>query len=98
MNQITGLNSSSPLTEALSAKAPTKPDGGFKNLFLDSINQVNQMQQEADKAVESLMTGGDANPAKVLTAIQKADMSFRMLQQIRNKVVQAYQEIKEIRI
>ncbi len=44
------------------------------------------------------MTGGDVNPAEVLTAVQKADMSFRMMMQIRNKLVQAYQEMKDIRI
>ena len=44
------------------------------------------------------MTGGDVDPTSVLTSIQKADMSFRMMMQIRNKLLQAYQEIKEIRI
>ena len=38
------------------------------------------------------------NPAEVLTAVQKADMAFKMMQQIRNKLVEAYQEIKEIQI
>ena len=44
------------------------------------------------------MTGGDVNAAEVLTAVQKADLSFRMMTQIRNKLVEAYQEVKEIRI
>ena len=70
----------------------------FKNLVLEAIDHVNQMQQNADQAVETLMTGGDANPAEVLTAMQKSDMTFRLMMQIRNKLVQAYQEIKEIRI
>jgi flagellar hook-basal body complex protein FliE len=70
----------------------------FKNLLLEAIDQVNAMQQGADRAVEQLMTGGDVSPAEVLTAVQKADLSFRMMLQIRNKLVQAYQEIKDIRI
>ncbi len=78
---------------------PTKsPETDFKSLIMESINQVNDMQQNADVAIETLMTGGDINPAEVLTAIQKADMSFRMMQQIRNKLMDAYREIKEIRI
>ncbi|QDT00055.1 flagellar hook-basal body complex protein FliE [Adhaeretor mobilis] len=72
--------------------------GSFKNFLLDSIQDVNAMQQQADTAVESLMTGGDADPAAVLTAVQKADMAFRMMLQMRNKAMQAYQEIKDIRI
>jgi flagellar hook-basal body complex protein FliE len=74
-------------------------DGGsFKDVLLKSIQDVNTMQQQADKAVETLMTGGDADPAAVLTAVQKADLAFRMMMQMRNKVMQVYQEVKDIRI
>ena len=38
------------------------------------------------------------NPAEVLTAVQKADIAFRMMMQIRNKMVQAYQEVQNIRM
>ena len=70
----------------------------FKDYLLDSIKQVNTMQQDADKAVETLFTGGDVNPAEVLTAVQKADLAFRMMMQIRNKLVSAYEDIQNIRI
>ena len=70
----------------------------FKDYLMDSIKQVNSMQQDADNAVETLFTGGDVNPAEVLTAVQKADIAFRMIMQIRNKLVSAYQEIQDIRI
>ena len=71
-----------------------EPQQTFKDLLVQSIDQVNNMQQDADVAV----TGGEINPAEVLTAVQKADMAFKMMQQIRNKLVEAYQEIKEIQI
>ena len=80
----------------LDAAKPQSPS--FKDMLLDSVQQVNSMQQEANKAVENLMTGGDANPAEVLTAVQKADLAFRTVMQIRNKLVQAYQDIQNIRI
>lgn len=70
----------------------------FKNMLVDSIREVNSMQTQANQAVENLFTGGDANPAEVLTAVQKADLAFRMVMQVRNKLVQAYQEIKDIRV
>jgi flagellar hook-basal body complex protein FliE len=70
----------------------------FKNMLLDSIQEVNSAQLEADRAVENMFTGGDTNPAEVLTAVQKADLAFRMMMQVRNKLVQAYQEVKDIRI
>ena len=70
----------------------------FKNMLLEALNQVNNMQQEADQAVQQLVTGGDVNPAEVLTSLQKADMSFRLMLQIRNKLVSAWQEVNNIRI
>ncbi|MHB1035599.1 MAG: flagellar hook-basal body complex protein FliE [Pirellulales bacterium] len=90
----------SPASTGFASAAAEKAQGGpsFKNVLLDSIHQVNSMQQEADQAVKSLATGGDVNPAEVLTAVQKADIAFRMMMQIRNKLVQAYDEVKNIRV
>ena len=78
--------------------ADIEPSTNFRDLLLQSIDQVNTMQHDADVAVETLATGGDINPAEVLTAVQKADMAFKMMQQIRNKLMEAYREIQEIRI
>jgi flagellar hook-basal body complex protein FliE len=70
----------------------------FKDLLVNSIEQVNTMQLEADQAVETMFTGGEINPAQVLTAVQKADLAFRLTMQMRNKLMEVYQEIKDIRI
>lgn len=88
---------SQPLTLAGVNKTDAA-SGSFKNILLDSIQQVNSMQQDADSAVEKLMTGGDANPAEVLTAVQKADLAFKMMIQVRNKLQTAYEEIQAIRV
>ena len=76
----------------------TSATGSFKDFLLKSIDDVNSAQQQADKAVESLMTGEDVAPAAVLTAVEKADLAFRLMMQMRNKVMTTYQEIKDIRI
>jgi flagellar hook-basal body complex protein FliE len=70
----------------------------FKDVLVDSIQQVNSMQLEADQAVETMFSGGEVNPAEVLTAVQKADLAFRLTMQMRNKLMDVYQEIKDIRI
>jgi flagellar hook-basal body complex protein FliE len=99
MNSISGINVSQiapqqlPRTEGIASGGPS-----FKNLLLESIDKVNSMQIEADRAVEGLFTGDDVNPAEVMTAVQKADLAFKMMMQTRNKLMQAYQEIKDIRI
>jgi flagellar hook-basal body complex protein FliE len=96
INSISSLPSALPLS--LSGPKPAAAGDSFKNYLLDSIQQVNSMQQDADSAVEKLVTGGDANPAEVLTAVQKADLAFKMMLQVRNKLVAAYDEIQAIRV
>lgn len=100
------MNSITSLPTQLSA-LPTTPtpvngvasgEGSFKNMLIDSIQQVNSMQVEADTAIEAMFTGGDVNPAEVLTAVQKADLAFRLTMQMRNKLMDVYREIKDIRI
>jgi flagellar hook-basal body complex protein FliE len=70
----------------------------FKDFLVQSIGEVNSLQQAADKAVEKLVTGGDVSPAEVLTAVQKADIAFRMMMQVRNKLVDAFNEVQNLRI
>jgi len=100
MTPITGLPLTPPQAPALASPQAAVTAGGqpFKNILLEALNQVNTMQGQANEAVQQLVTGGDVNPAEVLTTLQKADISFRMMLQIRNKLVQAYQEVNNIRI
>jgi flagellar hook-basal body complex protein FliE len=100
MNTIERLQTPLVLPEqSLGSAAPVGAGGNaFKDYLLDSIHEVNSVQQSADQAVEKLMTGGDVSPAEVLTAVQKADIAFRMMMQIRNKLMSAYEEVKSFRV
>jgi flagellar hook-basal body complex protein FliE len=101
MAPITGLPIPPPATPLAAPQQAAGAGGGggqFKNILLEAIGQVNSMQTQANEAVQQLVTGGDVNPAEVLTTLQKADISFRMMLQIRNKLVSAYQEVNNIRI
>jgi flagellar hook-basal body complex protein FliE len=101
MSTINNISVSQSLTQMPApAAAPTGEAGGpsFKDMLVDSIQQVNDMQLQADQAVETMFSGGDVNPAEVLTAVQKADLAFRLTMQMRNKLMEVYQEIKDIRI
>ena len=99
MNPISSPQIASP-PPLLNPKMGAAPTGetSFKDMLFDSIKQVNTMQLDADKAVEQMFTGGDVNPAEVLTAVQKADLAFRLTMQMRNKIMEVYQEVRDIRI
>ena len=81
---------------ALTAKPAEGP--GFKNLLEEQIDKVNQLQRDATEAIEGLATGQRDDVESVLIATQKADTAFRLLLQVRNKVLDAYEEVKQIRI
>ncbi len=76
--------------------AATGPD--FKTFLQEQIAQVNALQQDAKEAVEDLATGRRDDMESVIIATQKADAAFRMLLAVRNKMMDAYQEIKELRV
>ena len=65
--------------------------------FLDtlraSIQQVNQLQEQADRAISDIITGEETDVARTMIAVQKANLSFQMMAQVRNKIVQAYQDV-----
>lgn len=72
--------------------------GSFGKLLTDQVQNVNTMQVDANEMVHSLLTGGNVNEAEVLTAVQKADLAFRMLLQVRNKLIEAYREVQQIQV
>ena len=100
MMPITSINPSLPISPSGSVAGVEtgRIEKPFKDFLMDALNEVNTAQANADQAVKELVTGGDVNPAEVLTAVQKADMSFKLMMQIRNKLVQAYQEVNAIRV
>ena len=100
MNPISNISIPGPTILPGQGATPAGGTNGasFKDFLVDSIREVNSMQQEADRAVESLATGGDTTPAEVLTAVQKADIAFKLMIQVRNKMMDAYEEVKQIRV
>lgn len=75
------------------AKGPS-----FKSVLMENLDQVNALQQDADRATEDLLTGQRDDLAGVIAATQKADTAFKMLQAMRNQVMQAYEEIQQMRV
>ena len=70
----------------------------FGKIIEQSIAEVNQMQREADDAVQDLNTGRNKDIHGTLIALEKADISFQLLMQVRNKIIAAYQEIMRMQI
>lgn len=88
-----------PACKPAAGGAVAGTDGkSFKDMLLDSLDQVNKLQQEANQGVERLMTGETDNMAEVFSTVRKADVAFSMLMEMRNKLVDAYREVQQMRV
>lgn len=84
-----------------SAAANKEPSGrqDFAGLLVDSVNKVNESQQQAGELATRFEVGDPSvNLAQVMVALQKSSLSFQALTQVRNKLVSAYQEIMNMQV
>jgi flagellar hook-basal body complex protein FliE len=102
---IPGINTNIATTQTGSATGvsragSTGATGGasFADTLKKSIDEVSKLQQDASKAVEDLATGKSENVTGVMTAVEKSDLAFKTLLAIRTKLMDAYDEIKNIPI
>ena len=66
---------------------------GFKEVLKGAVSQVNKNLFEAQKMSEQLAAGEPVDVAQTMIAISKADMSFKLMVQVRNRAISAYEEI-----
>jgi len=102
VDNLQGLNTQGLLragSELQKQQATQTSDGkDFKSLLMDSINEVNRLQSEADQASINLVTGKTESVDEVFTAVKKAELAFQTLMQIQRKLLDAYDEIKQMRV
>ncbi len=102
MNDPLGLISGSggvqPTPRVNPAQKPGEGGSSFKDLLMENLKEVNQLQTDASEAVQDLQTGERDDIETVLAATAKADLAFRMLLQVRNKVMDSYNELKDVRV
>ncbi|MEA5114725.1 MAG: flagellar hook-basal body complex protein FliE [Geobacteraceae bacterium] len=76
----------------------TSPVEGFTQLLGDMVNKVNDLQNQADTAVQKLATGESKGLHEVMISMEKSSISFQFLTQVRNKALDAYHEIMRMQI
>ncbi len=87
--------------EMVSSKPSTTPfeaQKSFASVLKESINQVNEAQVTSDKLTEKLATGQDVDLHEVMIASQKASITLQATLEIRNKAIEAYQEMMRMQV
>ena len=77
---------------------PVDGAGSFRDELMRQIGEVNKLQQEASGATQDVLTGKRNDLEAVMLATQKASSAFNMLLAVRNKVMDAYDEVKQMRV
>jgi flagellar hook-basal body complex protein FliE len=98
---MSGVNLGGIPTSYLSQ--PSALDGGdegggvkFGDVLTNAINTVNSLNDSAGAQVNNLLQGGGGDMSSVMIAVEKADVSFQLMMQVRNKIVTAYQDIEKM--
>lgn len=66
---------------------------GAGKFFQELVGKVNEMSLQSDQAIQQLVTGENRNLHETMIAVEKASISFTFMSQVRNKALEAYQEI-----
>jgi flagellar hook-basal body complex protein FliE len=90
---LQGLSGTGAGTAATSMSGTSASPTPFSELLTDAVGQVDQLETQAHTAVAGLMTGSGVDVHQAMIATQKASMSFELALAVRNKAVQAYQQV-----
>jgi flagellar hook-basal body complex protein FliE len=77
--------------------APTQ-GASFADALKQAVSDTNQLQQVADKKMQELATGKSQNIHETMLAVEKADVSLRLMLQVRNKIIDAYHEVMKMQV
>lgn len=83
-------------------QTPQMPNGpeakSFAATLKDAISDVNELQKQSDVKMQELATGKTNDIPTVMMAAEKADIALRLMTQVRNKIIDAYQEVMKMQV
>jgi len=93
-----GVETSFPADAVSTAGAATPASGGFSSLLGQMVQDVNASQSAAASAVSGLQNGGQVPLHQAVIAMEEANVSFQLMVEVRNKLLESYQEIMRMQI
>jgi flagellar hook-basal body complex protein FliE len=85
-----------PLAPSKNLDEPAK--GDFNNVLKSAMGEVGELQAKANQSIQQMVGEGKGDLQETMIALEKADVSFKLMMQIRNKVLDAYQEIMRMQV
>lgn len=82
--------------DAAALRPATTSDPGFRDVLHNAIDHIQQLEGQAEAKVAGVIEGNGADVHSAMIAVEKADLSFQLMMQVRNKIVSAYEEISRM--
>lgn len=98
---IEPVNAIGPVLESSNILAPAKTESvpsGFGQWFSSEISGVNDRLVSVDRDIQNLALGGTQNLHQVMINMEEARHSFQLLVQVRNRLLEAYQEVMRMQV
>jgi flagellar hook-basal body complex protein FliE len=98
------INAIGPLQEGAGAQQVSKVQAGkttgpsFKDTLNSFLKDVNDLQVKADDSIDKMVAGEITDVHQVMTAVEEANTAFNMMMEIRNKVMDAYTQVQQMRL
>ena len=90
-----GMSKAFPVTGAAKQASPVEGAGKF---FSELVSKVNDLQTQSDASIQGLASGENKNLHEVMISMEKASVSFLFMSQVRNKAIEAYQEVMRMQM
>lgn len=82
--------------DASALRSPDASEAGFREVLHSAIDDIQQLEGQAGEKVADVLAGNGEDVHSALIAVEKADLSFQLMMQVRNKIISAYQEISRM--
>lgn len=87
-----------PAPPAAPRPAGSEAKSDFAGVLRAQLDRVNQAQSEADEGLQRVLTGESQSLTEVFVTARKAEVAFSLLMEIRNKLIDAYEELRQLRV
>jgi flagellar hook-basal body complex protein FliE len=87
-----------PLAESKASRPDKKTTASFGDMLKDSIHKMGELEKDANTQVEKLTKMETQDVHNTMIAMEKADLSFHLAMQVRNKIISAYEEVMRMQV